>query len=140
MICIETPVWASELEIKVAPEFESTEHAKLQIHHGEIIKQIQQAVQQAIEEAVASGDSFPDAAKLTGEYYLLSEFYYVQDAPWFEKVGRKRQYCFSFEVHCLEHIWYEKQVDQDYLGLEIHFIWQPDSSSFSFAGVDSSSV
>ncbi|MCL2309992.1 MAG: hypothetical protein FWC42_09085 [Proteobacteria bacterium] len=106
---------------------------------------VQTAVQTYVDDFAVTTDSgsddFPIADRLSGDYYIACESYWVQDEPWFPRVGRERTYCFSVMARCLEHPQAPHQTDLDYLGLEVHFLWNVASSEFMFTGdVDSSSI
>jgi hypothetical protein len=147
MRMIPCPAWADPFDRSV----DHNEH-----HFGEenlrcvlaqretILSVVHQAVQGYIDDSSLTFDlaseGFPAREKLTGDYYIGSESYWINDKPWFSRVGRSREYRFSFQVRCLEHLWYPNQNTQDYLGLEVHFHWVPDECRFQYHGDIDSSV
>jgi hypothetical protein len=145
MTLIDRPAWAHPFERSVDQEFGEENWARALALREAIMAIVQQATQDYIDDPLLTSDKaeqgFPSRDKLTGEYYISHESYWVNDEPWFPKVGRQREYRFSFMVHCLEHLWHENQVSQDYLGLDVHFDWIPEEATFRFHGdVDSSVI
>ena len=144
MKLIEIPAWAFAFNQTVDDDFGEEEFQKVQNVRGEILSTIKNAIQGYIEDDSLAfnleSDGFPARERLSREYYIGSENYWVNDEPWFQNVGRKREYRFSFEIRCLEHLRDEEQKDQDYLGLEVHFDWDPNSGTFTFHGDIDSSV
>ncbi|MGB4812543.1 MAG: hypothetical protein WBP13_08715 [Methylophilaceae bacterium] len=136
---IPIPTWSHPVEVNIDQKFGEVEFQRIQVLMPEILLAIEAAIQQYLDDEPSNGQ-FPEPHRLTGEYYVSVECYSFQHEPWFEKVGKKAQYCFSFFARCLEQTWYPGQIDQDYLGLEIHYIWHPAEVRFEFAGVDSSSI
>ena len=145
MILTAAPTWAYPF-FRSADDAFGEENLKLALDQRDaILAVVHGAVQHYIDHPSLTfekaEEGFPSRDRLTGEYYISHESYKVDDEPWFPKVGRQREYRFSFMVHCLEHLWHENQVDQDYLGLEVHFDWIPDEAAFRYNGdVDSSVI
>lgn len=138
------PPWASEPEIEVSPEFESAQRSALKRQRDKVMAAVHQAVSEFLADpeqvAVSEEDGFPSADRLSGEYYVSDERYWVVDEPWFKKVGRARQYSFSIELRCLEKPSGENDDDRDYLGLTFNFVWYPEGERFELDGVEPSVI
>jgi hypothetical protein len=145
MTLIVPPAWAPSFDRSVDRQFGDDNLKSVLSQRATIMAVVHQAVQDYIDDPSLTCDSqsegFPSRDKLTGKYYIGSEHYWVNDEPWFSRVGRTREYRFSFEVRCLEHLCRPNQKDQDYLGLEVHFNWNPETAIFQYHGdVDSSVI
>jgi len=145
MTRIEPPAWAYPFHRSVDDSFEETHLSAILDMRDALLAVVHDAVQGYIDDDSltfdAETDGFPSRDRLTGEYYIGAEHFGVQDEPWIQRVGRKRTHTFSFEVRCLEHRRTENQQDLDYLGLEVHFIWDPVSATFTSHGdIDSSAI
>ena len=145
MTLIATPAWARPFYRSVDEAFGDEDLNLILAKRDAILAVVHQAVQSYIDDPSLTCDTeaqgFPARDRLTGEYYLASEHYRINDEPWFARVGRQREYRFSFEACCLELVWHENQQGQDYLGLEVHFAWLPDEGTFCFDGdVDSAAI
>jgi hypothetical protein len=138
------PSWARPFERSVDDEFGQAEFEELQKQYGSVLQMVHEAIQAYVDDSALTFESedvgFPSRNRMTGEYYIGVESYWVNDEPWFAAVGRSREYRFSLMAHCLEHPFMPDQEDRDYLGLEVHFIWIPAEMRFEFLGVDSSSI
>ena len=142
---IPAPVWARPFERSIDPNFGELECAKILKDYESVIEVFCAAIQGYINDDSLtyelSEQGFPVRGRLTGEYYIASESYWVSYEPWFERVGRSREYRFSIHAHCLEHKRSKIIDDQDYLGLEVHFTWDCQIGQFFHHGdVDSSSI
>ena len=137
---ISTPPWASPFSRSVDENFPALD--KLLARHEQIIGVVDVAVQRYIDVISATGRSgFPQLDRLTGEFYIREESFWICDEPWFQRVGRSRGYRFSVFACCLEHSVRHDQAGADYLGLEVHFLWHPEGGLFVHEGdVDSSSI
>ncbi len=135
---IEGPAWASPLEVSRAQDFDDADYAALQTVRADIDRAVDLAVQKFVAE-LATDNLFPQLDRLTGEFYLGSENYWIVDEPWLAKAGRQREISFSFCVRCLEFPSQPAQIDCDYLGLEIHFHYDGDGR-FHWVATDSSSI
>ena len=142
MYLIPTPHWARPFERKIEPEFGDMEFQRVFVHYDKILSIVQMTV-----EAYINGDffavetekeGFPARERLTGEYYVGSESFVAgRDDSYFGDW----HYGFSLMARCLEHRSPPNQINQDYLGLEVHFIWQPNFGWFEFYGdVDQSAI
>ena len=145
MTRIPAPSWARPFERSVDTRFGELELSRVLAQHEAAMAVVQKAVQDYIDDRTLTVDNdalgFPSRDRLTREYYIGEESYGVNDEPWFQRVGRTRQYHFSVFACCLEHLRHANQTDQDYLGLEVHFRWLPDTGTFRYDGdVDSSSI
>ena len=142
MQVIPIPVWNRPYERTVDPAFGAVEYERVFAQRSLIMGMVQVVVEGYINckpvTFNSAKDGFPSRDRLTGDYYVSSESYWIkEDTDNFNG----RQYCFSIMAHCLEHSQFPEQIDQDYLGLEIHFVWQPSFGWFEFYGdVDSSSI
>ena len=143
---ISHPPWASPFSRSADEKF-GADNLQLALAQREaILAAVHQAVQAYLDDrSLTSGSAvcgFPALEMLTGEYYIASESYRVNDEPWFPRVGRSKEYRLSFLVHCLgrhSHP-HETASDQDYLGLDVHFDWLPDRGTFAYHGDIDSSV
>ena len=144
MVLIPAPQWASPPEKSVDLAFDEENLQAALAQRESIVAVVQHAVQSYIDDSSLAFDTeegFPSKKKLTGEYYIGDEHYWVNHEPWFNRIGRTREFRFSFCVRCLERLWHPNQIDQDYLGLEVHFDWLPDTKTFQHHGdVDSSVI
>jgi hypothetical protein len=132
---IATPEYAPAIEIDVNPAFGEEEYRRVMEQRDWILHTFDMAVQTYIDEyAYAEPEEFPSLTRLNGEYYIGREGYWVIDEEW-----RVKEHRFSIMAHCLEHR--HLIEDQDYLGLEVHFTWLPESGEILYQGdVDSSSI
>lgn len=142
MQAIPIPMWTRPFERKVDPTFGIVEYERVFAQRNLIMGMVQVVVEGYINcKSVtfnSAKDGFPSLDRLTGDYFVSSEFYWVKENT---DYFNGRQYCFSVMTHCLEHLRSSEHLDQDYLGLEIHFVWQPSLGWFEFYGdVDSSSI
>lgn len=145
MLLIPTPDWATPLEMNIDLAFPAGKYSRLLAQREDILAIVCEAVQAYVDRLSVPADreplSFPVPSRLSGRYYLAAESYWVNDEPWFQCVGRSREYRFSFLVHCLELPSQSGQPEQDYLGLEVHFTWEPAAGQFIHHGdVDSSCI
>ena len=143
MTLIPTPEWAAPLEVSVDPAFGTHEYERVLAQREAVLATVHAAVQAYVnhERFTSQQPSFPEHARLTGEYYVHDEAYWVIDELWFQKAGRSSEFRFAVKVHCLEHIWAPGQVDQDYLGLSVLFSWDLAAGTYRHDGdVDSSSI
>jgi len=143
MTRIALPEWARGFILEVDEQFGEEEYRRLSTHRVQILDAVQEAVEQYINDdnCVTDGGLFPQRDRMTGEYYISSERYsiYREPLPQRERWG-ERQWAFSFSAHCLEKRWLDSQTDFDYLGLEVHFLWEPAGQRITFGGTDSSSI
>jgi hypothetical protein len=147
MRLIPHPPWAHPFSRSVDERFGDDHLQPALAQRESILNEVHQAVQAYIDDRSLTFDTaaegFPARDRLTGEYYIASEHYHVNDEPWFPRVGRSKEYRISILVHCLEHLSHPHETvsDQDYLGLDIHFDWLPDRGTFAYHGdIDSSSI
>ncbi|MDR0672570.1 MAG: hypothetical protein LBF93_02660 [Zoogloeaceae bacterium] len=145
MRLISTPAWAKPFRRSIDPRFGEDEVQRVLLHHDAILMTVQEAVRKYVEDPALTFDTraegFPSRDRLSGEYYIAGESYLLQDEPWFQKIGRKPGCRFSVLVHCLETCPGGNSEDRDYLGLEIHFAWLPETGAFAYLGdIDSSSI
>jgi hypothetical protein len=147
MTQIAVPGWARELTVEVDEDFGEEEYRRLSAHREQILDAVHEAVEQYVnDENYAYDDQFPQRNKMTGEYYISSEGYsiYTERTP--PRRGERqwrfgpKQWRFSLSAHCLEKRWLDNQTDFDYLGLEVHFLWEPVEQRITFGGIDSSSI
>ncbi len=136
---IPSPPWAGSVDMERCDHFEDVDYDALQHLRAVIEAEVWRRVTQYVS-GLPAGNAFPDLEKLTGECYLSAERYWLQDEPWFAKVGRQREVCFSFFVRCLERQNAFNASDRDYLGLEVHFRWLRESGRFQWTATDSSSI
>ena len=141
---ISAPDWAKPFTVTRDEGFSEQEFTRFSAHRDAIRKIVQKSVEQYIndDKIVASGEQhfFPEQQKLTGEYYIASEDYYVyQGQNPFHSAERK--FVLSIMVHCLEKQWIENQTDFNYLGLELFFFWEPKTQIYSYSGdIEPSSI
>lgn len=145
MTRIPAPSWARPFERSVDARFGELELSRVLAQHEAVMAVVERVVQDYIDDRTLTVDNdalgFPSRDRLTREYYIGEESYGVNDEPWFQRVGRTCQYHFSVFACCLEHLRHANQTDQDYLDLEVHFRWLPDTGTFRYDGdVDSSSI
>ncbi len=140
MTRIATPAYASTREVKIYPAFGEDEYRRVMEQRDWVLQTFDQAVQTYIDDgAYPEREMFPSLTRLNGEYYLDLEGYWVNDEEWYPRIGRSKEYRFSLMAHCLEHR--KLSEDQDYLGLEVHFTWLPETGSIAYTDdVDSSSI
>lgn len=136
---IPSPPWAGPVDVERCDRFEEVDYDALQHVRAAIEAEVWRRVAQYVG-GLPSGNTFPDLEKLTGECYLSAERYWVQDEPWFAKVGRQREVCLSFFARCLERQTALNAADRDYLGLEVHFRWLRALGRFQWTATDSSSI
>ncbi len=148
---IPPPEWAPEWARRVAPtveaEFGEEEYRAVFMHRAEILAAVQEAVEQYInDDDVTSNESrrsFPERRKLTGEYYIGEENYWVSTVKYHgdRPPTPQAQYLFSLMARCLEEPWLEGQTDLDYLSLSVLFEWDPAAQQVSSTcDVDSSRI
>ena len=136
---IPSPDWARETSVSVADKFGHGEYERLSVQRQEVLDTVQRAVQQYVNDDALTSDGddglFPQRQKLTSEYYISGEHYWVYTEQRPPHRG-ERQYRFSLMTRCLEKPRHENQQDSDadYLGLEVHFEWQPDEQTVVFYG------
>ncbi|WP_146855351.1 hypothetical protein [Brevifollis gellanilyticus] len=144
MTLIAPPAWARPLE-RYVDGFGEENLAEVMAQRAAILAAVQQAVQRYIDNPQLTADTaaewFPARERLTGEYYIGEESYWqIQDTK-FHRQSCPAGHHFSYMARCLEYVWHENQTGQDYLGLEVHFAWDPLSKTFLHEGdVDSSSI
>jgi hypothetical protein len=138
MSLIPPPSWAEPFYRTDDSSFEAVELERVFAQRAAFMLVFQEAVQGYIDDESltnhTSDEGFPARDRLTGEYYVGSERFWVNHEPWFHKVGRKREYCFSIEARCLERRWKPNVMNQDYLGLVVRFEWQPEAGAFRYHG------
>lgn len=139
MFRVPPPSWSPTDPLNLADDFEQADYANIVKLRDEINAEIDRAVQRYIDET-GEDDSFPELHRMTGEFYLRSESYYVVWHEWFKKIGRPREVRFSFFICCLEQERSEQIADRDYLGLDVHFCWHPDTQTYEWTATDSSSI
>jgi hypothetical protein len=145
LIRIPTPDWATPFERTADPAFPETELPRVLAQHDKILGIVQDAVQTYINEHAADiandPQGFPLLERLSGEYYISDEAYWVNDQPWFERVGRHREYRFAVMTHLLAHAAESNSPGRDYCGLQVQFSWHPEKDRFEFSGdVDQFSI
>lgn len=141
MIRIDTPAWARAYELNVDPSFNAIEYIKVAAKRDLILSTVQQAVQNYIDGITRTSQAFPELERISGQFYIQGENYWVIDEPWFAKVERRAEHRFSVMVHCLEHPRQDTEPNLDYLGLEIKFRWDVETESIqSDLAVDVSSI
>ena len=145
MTLIPATDWARPFDRTIDKNFVEMECAKILGDYESVMEIFCGAIQGYINDESLTYDlpehGFPARGRLTGEYYIASESFWVSYEPWFERVGRSREYRFSILAHGLEYKKYGTIEDRDYLGLEVHFIWDPQTGKFSHHGdIDSSCI
>ena len=139
VVVVPSPPWAGPVDSERCDRFEDVDYEALQGLRAVIEAEVWRLVAQYFS-GLPPGSAFPGLERLTGECYLSAERYWVQDEPWFAKIGRPRQVCLSFFVRCLERQNALNAADRDYLGLELHFRWLRESGGFQWVATDSSSI
>lgn len=134
---IDVPGWARPFATDVDAEFGARFHQAAESQMAEIHAAAHVLVQRYVDE-VADDLLFPDKGRMTGDYYVSELRYDVLRTDSFQKEEAHR---LSLFVRCLEHPSAQQQIDLDYLGLEVHFLWNEESASFEATGdIDSSSI
>lgn len=141
---IPAPEWAKPFAVTVDGGFGDQEFNRFSTHREEVREIIQDAVEQYIndDKVVSVGEQhfFPELKRLTGDYYIASEDYYVHQEQ-DPRHSAQRQLVLSVTVRCLEKPWIENQTDFDYLGLELFFLWEPKQQTLSYTGdIEPSSI
>lgn len=137
MTRIDVPGWARPFAMDVDEEFGARFHQAAEAQMAEIHSAAHQLVQRYVDE-VADDMLFPDKGRMTGDYYVSELRYDVSKTASFPEEGAHR---LSLFVRCLEHPFAQQKIDLDYLGLEVHFLWNEKRASFEATGdVDSSSI
>lgn len=139
LVVVPSPPWAQPVDVERCDRFEDVDYHVLQGLRAVIEAQVWRLAARYLD-GLPPGNAFPDLQRLTGECYLSAERYWVQDEPWFARVGRQGEVCFSFFVRCLERQTALNAADRDYLGLEVHFRWQRESGGLQWVATDSSSI
>ena len=139
MFRIPTPSWAKVHLETISPGFEQVDYVSIKSLRAEIERETDLAIQRYIDEEPESSP-FPDLNRLSGEFYVDAPTYHYVYEEWFAKVGRQREWRFSYFAHCLEKESSSAQDNRDYLGLEVHFRWFRGSGHFEWAATDSSSI
>ena len=134
---IEVPGWARPFAMDSDGEFEERVHQAAQLQMGEIHATAHGLIQHYLDE-VSAGTSFPETERMTGDYYISEHRYSVSVSGVRQEMSEHRLGVFA---RCLEHPFVQHQTDFDYLGLEVHFLWNYESEKFEATGdVDSSSI
>ena len=141
---IPVPDWAKPFTATVGKDFGDQEVGRFSAHRDEVRKIVQNAVEKYVndDKVVSVGEQhfFPEQKKLTGDYYIASEDYYVRQERGLRH-SAERQLVLNVRVCCLEKPWIESQTDFDYLGLELFFLWEPKQQTFLYTGdIESSSI
>ncbi len=141
---IPVPEWARPFVVTRGTGFGDQEFERFSAHHNKIWEIVQNAVEQYINDGnlVSGGEQhfFPEQKKLTGDYYIASEDYYVHQAQ-DPRRSAERKSVLIVRVRCLEKQWVENQTDFDYLGLELYFVWDTVKQTFSYTGdIEASSI
>ncbi|HEX7992125.1 MAG TPA: hypothetical protein VF513_18390 [Stenotrophomonas sp.] len=137
MTRIDVPGWARPFAMDIDAEFGARLHQAAESQMAEIHAAAHQLVQRYVDD-VADDMLFPDKGRMTGDYYVSELRYDVSKTDFFPEAGAHR---LSLFVRCLEHPFVQQQTDLDYLGLEVHFLWNEESASFEATGdIDSSSI
>lgn len=134
---IEVPGWARPFAMYIDGEFEERVYQAAQSQMGEIHATTHDLIQCYLDE-VSTGTSFPEAERMTGDYYISEHRYSVLVRSVRQDASEHRLGVFAC---CLEHPFVQHQTDCDYLGLEVHFLWNHEIEKFEASGdVDSSSI
>ena len=145
MSLIYPPKWARKSIITIDPRFALSEYQRVASKRTVLLAIVQDAIQAYINDTIltceTNKEGFPARDRLTGQYYIGSESFHCQELTPNTKKVNALQYNISIMARCLEKIWSPNQIDQDYLGLEVHLEWLPEKAQLAFYGdVDSSSI
>lgn len=135
MVRIDTPHWARPFLEQVDEGFDEQVHARIRRDWAQLQATVHGLVGDHVDE-VSEEDGFPTRSRLTGQYYLSGGCFLVHDRG--GQAGAV--YGVSVLARCLEHPFVAGQVDLDYLGLEFHFLWNPDQQRLEPTGDIDSSV
>ena len=132
---IEPPKWSREPIHEVNGDFDLAVLDQIFKHLAMVLEQVQRAVQAYLDEE-PDDELFPRKERMSGEFYPGDISFQLQASQTGTPVHR-----FSIQARCLEKQEYVPTPDRDYLGLEVHFVWDPLTCSAVFEGdVDSSSI
>src|SRR4051794_18801217 len=82
------PTWSRVFDRSVSAEFGEEEFIKLQRQRDKILKVLDGAIQEYVDQNTTDNEQeFPSRNRLSGEYYLGDEAYWVNDKSWFADVG-----------------------------------------------------
>ncbi len=134
---VPVPDWARPYALSISADFGELNFKAICQHKHTILDTLHAALADYLD-AVSPDQTFPDKAKLSGEYYIAAETYWVWRHP-NPIAAQAPEYRFSFMAHLLQTE--SPIVDRDYLGLEVHFVWDDHSRQVVFYGdIDASSI
>lgn len=131
---IDLPAWACSPKVRLyeisQPKYEATQGHRgtiMDLVHDEVTKYLNTPDLVFVDE-----EGFPNISRMTGEYYLSDESYELHCNPEWIQIGIMTRF--------LEKKRLERQVDLDYLGLEVWIRGDPTTWDLEILGVDSSSI
>lgn len=137
MTKIDVPSWARPFAIGIDTEFEGRVYQAAQSQMSDIQRAAHRLIQRYLDE-VSAGMQFPEKTRMTGDYYISEQRYGISVSSVRREASEHR---LSLFVRCLEHPFAQHQTDFDYLGLEIHFLWNEENGKFEATDdIDSSSI
>jgi hypothetical protein len=137
---IPTPGWARPPEVDIDGAGGQEAHDALAPQSDAILRRVGQEVQRYIDDddltfETDDEDAFPARSRLTGEYYIGSQYYSLRQ----DRKGRAYYYL-MIEARCLEKAWLENQEEFDYLGLTVGLMVWRDTGEIDLSGVDSAVI
>ena len=137
LIPVPVPDWARPYSPSISPDFGEANVRAISQYKHILLDTLHAAVAEYLD-ALSPEQTFPDKTQLSGEYYIADQAYWLSRHP--NPMARQEPaHRFSFMVHLLQTT--SPIADRDYLGLEVHFVWDSRSQQVIFHGdIDQSAI